>query len=46
MRRILIIALVGLLAACSGSEGGEVDTVSGEQSAVVVQKQVAAMRNP
>ncbi len=40
MRRILIIALVGLLAACSGSDGGEVDTVSGEQSVVVVQKQV------
>jgi hypothetical protein len=46
MRRILIIALVGLLAACSGSEGGEVDTVSGEQSAVVVQKQVEVVSAP
>ena len=46
MRRILIIALVGLLAACSGSEGGEVDTVSGEQSVVVVQKQVEVVSSP
>ncbi len=46
MRRILIIALVGLLAACSGSEGGEVVTVSGDQSVVVVQKQVEVVSAP
>ncbi len=36
MRRILIIMLVGLLAACSGSDGSEVDTVSCAQSVEVV----------
>jgi len=46
MRRILIIVLVGLLAACSGSDGSEVDTISGEQSVVVVQKQVEVVSAP
>jgi hypothetical protein len=35
-----------LLAACSGFGGSEIDTVSGEQSAVVVQKQVEVVSAP
>ncbi len=46
MRRILIVVLVGLLAACSRSEGDEVDTVSGDQSGGVVQKQVEVVSAP
>ncbi|MGB2894693.1 MAG: hypothetical protein WBB65_00840 [Anaerolineales bacterium] len=46
MRRILVVALAGMVAACSGSRSGEVDTASEGLKGETVQQQVEVVSQP
>jgi hypothetical protein len=46
VRRILVVALAGIVAACSGSRGGEIDPATEGPNAELVQQQVEVVSAP